>query len=279
MLLLDYDATDGAMEWGSIRPVSFFRMEDLIINTLVYQSFRTHEVPVWMETCMQSVRQWADFHGFSYRFIDDTFFDCVPDWFKTAVNGQRHLVADFARLELARQYLDEGWGRVIWVDADVYICDREGFRIGTHRDHWLCHELWVSQRTDGLHFSNRVNNAIVSFSQGNRFLDFYRHACQKIVQTKKSKLRHTEIGTSFLTGISQLLPLLKGVAMFSPLLLADFYNKNESVIAQYRRRLGTPIKAVNLCLTFRNTQYGDLYFSDEVFTQVIEYLDAITVKS
>lgn len=225
---------------------------------------------------MQSVRQWAEIQGFSYRFVDDSFFGYAPEWFREAVKGQRHLVSDLARLELARLYLDEGWERVIWVDADVYICDRVGFNIGVEQDHWVCDELWATLREGELYFSHRVNNAILAFSQDNKFLDFYRHACQKIVRSKKGKLRHTEIGTSFLTGIAHLLPQLKGIAMFSPFLLAEFYKKNEVTIMRYQHELGAPIKAVNLCLTFRNTSYGNLLLDDEVFAQVIADLDTVS---
>lgn len=227
---------------------------------------------------MQSAKEWAEIQGYAYRFIDDSFFGYVPDWFREAVKGQRHLLSDLARLELARLYLDEGWERVIWVDADIYICDRQGFIIGDEHDHWLCEELWVFIRDNELQFSRRVNNAVLSFSRGNRFLDFYRNACQKIVRSKQGKLRHSEIGTSFLSGIAHLLPLRKEVAMFSPLLLAEFYKNNEIMIARYQQEFGSPIKAVNLCLTFRDTYFGDLLLDDNVFTTVIEKLDSISAK-
>jgi hypothetical protein len=232
-----------------------------------------------METCLSSVKHWAEIQGFAYRFIDDAFFSHVPDWFGEAVKGQRHLVSDLARLELARLYLDEGWERVIWVDADIYICDPQGFQIGEEQNHWLCSELWVSVRDSQWHFSRRVNNAVLAFSQGNNFLDFYRNACERIVRSKQGKLRHTEIGTSFLSGIAHLLPLLKDVAMFSPCLLEAFYNNNESAISRYRTEFGVSIKAINLCLTFRNTHFGDLLLDDEVFTRVIKNIDYLFVKS
>jgi hypothetical protein len=256
-----------------------FRKEDLAIKTLVYQSFRTHGVPVWMDTCMASVRQWAEIQGFSYRFIDDIFFSYAPEWFRERVKDQRHLVSDLARLELARIYLDEGWDRVIWVDADIYICDPHGFQISTERDYWLSEELWVFLRDNQLNFSRRANNAVMSFTQGNQFLDFYRNACQRIVRSKHEKLRHTEVGTSFLAGISHLLPLLKDVAIFSPRLLSAFYNDDQAIISRYQQELGVPIRAVNLCLTFNNTRFGDLLLDDWVFSQVIKKLDSLASNS
>ncbi len=41
------------------------------MKTAVYQSYRTRDVPAWVNRCMQSVRAWADAQPFDYRFIDD----------------------------------------------------------------------------------------------------------------------------------------------------------------------------------------------------------------
>ena len=228
---------------------------------------------------MSSVRHWAEIQGFSYRFIDDSFFSFAPKWFRERVGDQRHLVSDLARLELARIYLDEGWERVIWVDADIYVCDSRGFQISTERDYWLSEELWMFFRNNELKFSRRANNAVLSFTQGNQFLDFYRNACHRIVRSKQGKLRHTEVGTSFLAGISHLLPLLKDVAIFSPWLLSAFYNDDQATISHYQQEFGAPIRAVNLCLTFNNTQFGDLLLDDGVFSQVIKKLDSLASNS
>ena len=255
-----------------------FRKEDLVIKTLVYQSFRTRDVPAWMDTCMSSVREWAEMQGFAYRFIDDAFFGYAPEWFREMVKNQRHLVSDMARLELARLYLEEGWERVIWVDADIYICDPREFHISSEKNYWLCEELWVFPRDGQWRFSRRANNAVLSFSQGNSFLDFYRNACQRIVRSKHGKLRHTEIGTSFLAGISHLLPLLNDVAIFSPCLLAAFYQNDPVAISRYLQEFSAPMRAVNLCLTFRDTRFGDLLLDDGVFVEVIKNLDSLCAK-
>ena len=44
------------------------------VSTLVIQSYRTEVVPVWIETCMQSVCDWAHGAGFSYEFVGDEIF-------------------------------------------------------------------------------------------------------------------------------------------------------------------------------------------------------------
>ncbi len=73
------------------------------MKTLVYQSFRTSDVPGWVTRCMKSVRGWAADRGFDYQFFDNRFFEYAPDWYREKVKHRRLLVGDLARLELAKQ--------------------------------------------------------------------------------------------------------------------------------------------------------------------------------
>lgn len=244
------------------------------LKTLVYQSFRTQNVPVWMPRCMASVKDWADSKNYAYEFLDDRFFGYAPDWFRSVINDQRHLVADFARLELADLYLGQGWDRVIWIDADVFICDINHFDIDGPDDFLFCRELWMTRRNENIAFSNRINNSIMMFAKGNDFLAFYRDACQKIVKSKKQDCWHTEIGTKFLSGIPYKLPLLRTVACLSPLLLLAFSRKNDEIIAAYCNEFSAPIYAINLCLTFRGRQFDDVVFNDDVYLSIIEHFDS-----
>lgn len=215
------------------------------------------------------------FNNYCYQFLDDTFFDYAPEWFRTIVNGQRHLVSDLARLELANEYLSGEWDKVIWVDADVFVCDVKNFTLDLNYDFLLCRELWMTKKMDEIIVSNRVNNSILMFSRKNPFLNFYRHACKKIVLNKQGVLRHTEIGTNFLTGIPQQLPLIRTVAIFSPFVLSAFFRNEKIIIDQYIKEFSTPIHAINLCLTFRNTQYQGVILTDDVFMGAIDRLKNI----
>lgn len=245
------------------------------MRTLVYQSFRTSDVPEWMSVCMESVKSWVNLHGHSYHFIDDSFFSYAPDWFAKAVNNQRHLVSDLARLELAHKYLGEGWDRVIWVDADVFICDPENFIIDEKESYLLCREIWMTVREGQVVFSERVNNSVTVFCKNNNFLDFYRSACETIVRNKQ-KLAHTDIGTGFLSKLSDVLPLIKTSVVFSPFLLSAFYRNDTKIISDYLARLAVPIQAVNLCLTFRNTRYQETLFNDDAYLTIINNLQLLT---
>lgn len=256
------------------KKLSIPRFQEYNIKTLVYQSFRNFDVPIWMTICMDSVKIWCEKQSFSYRFLGDEFFTYVPEWFNHIVDGQRHLVADLARLELADHYLKEGWDRVIWVDADVLVCDPDNFIISDEEQYWFCKELWMTRRDDNIIFSERANNSITVFCKDNHFLDFYRQACRNIVRNKTGKLSHTDIGTGFLTKITDALPLIKTSVVFSHFLLVAFYRNDKKIIATYLNRLAVPIQAVNLCLTFRNSHYQDVLINDDLYLTVINNLNA-----
>ena len=61
-------------------------------HTLVYQSFRTENVPQWIEACLSSVKQWAHAHQFEYCFLGDEIFDLLPNWFRDKVGYYDSLV-------------------------------------------------------------------------------------------------------------------------------------------------------------------------------------------
>jgi len=52
------------------------------MRTVVYQSFRTENVPAWISRCLESVRLWAGAKGYDYRFIGDEIFDLAPGWYR-----------------------------------------------------------------------------------------------------------------------------------------------------------------------------------------------------
>lgn len=222
---------------------------------------------------MDSVKRWANNKNYSYVFIDDSFFTYAPTWFHEATNSQRHLVSDYARLELATIYLEKEWNIVIWIDADIFICDVNSFEIDNRYSYLLCRELWMTKRDEKVTFSNRINNSIMMFKKDNQFLNFYMDASRKIVSTKKHNCRHTEIGTQFLSGIPYKLPLLKTVACLSPLLLSAFARQRLDLISTYCHEFSAPIYAINLCLTFRNWLYEDIMLSDHAYHSAIIHFD------
>ncbi len=224
-----------------------------------------------MQSCIDSVRCWADHRGYSYILLDDVFFNYAPTWFHEATNSQRHLVSDYARLEVAAAYLKQEWDAVIWVDADVFICDMRNFEVDTQKEFLLSRELWMTKIKGEIVFSDRVNNSVMMFKKDNEFLDFYIDACKKIVNKKMHNCRHTEIGTNFLSGIPYELPLLQTVACLSPFLLSEFSRDRKESISRYRDKFLFPIYAINLCLTFRGWKYDEMDLTDQVYMAAIDH--------
>ena len=84
------------------------------VKTVVYQSYRTHDVPSWISRCMASVEEWAAQTGADYRFLDDSFLEYAPEWHREKTENDIYLVSDLARLKVAGALLAEGYERTIW---------------------------------------------------------------------------------------------------------------------------------------------------------------------
>lgn len=247
------------------------------MKTAVYQSFRTTNVPAWISRCLSSVTDWARSRGFAYHFYDDEFFSYAPARIRTAVGNQRHLVSDVARLELGKKLL-ETYDRVIWIDADVYICNPSSFLVDLPPCKFLfCHEHWVHREGQTIHVAERVNNAVMVMDRDNEFLDFYRYACNQVINEWK-QLSHSAFGTIFLTQIHKMLkqPLLKEVGMLSPILLDAAKQNDRKFLDTHLKRNGFPLHAANLCLTFFNAIYEGRRLDDEAYETAMDYLDTLS---
>jgi hypothetical protein len=244
------------------------------MDTVVYQSYRTTAVPPWIERCMESVRRWAGDGGFAYERTGDAFFDPLPPWFRARVEGDPVRMSDLARLLLARTLL-ERYERAVWVDADVVVFDPGGFTIDAPEGYAFCREAWLSLTPDGrVHSSQRVNNAVSVFARGNAFLDFYIHACEAMVRRTVGPVHGLALGTRFLTLLHQAmpLPLLRSVALLSPLVTRDVAAGEDAMVRLYMSRFGAPARAANLCASFRGRSIDGIHVDDELLGAAVERL-------
>lgn len=257
------------------------------MKTVVYQSYRTANVPTWIELCLRTVRDWAALKGFEYVFIDDRLFDLAPGWYREKVEHQIQPIADLARLELAKEFLNGEFDRTIWVDADVAIFDADRFVIDVTEEYAFCREVWIEQlrpltaarrdlkgfRLDGIYCRERVNNAVSVFTKGNSMLEFYIHACKHIVKDKR-RVSNLDVGTFFLTALHKQfkLPLLTNVGLFSPHLMQDLANGGGRMTDIYREQFGFPIMAANLCASYANKEYEGITVGDDTYLAVLNHL-------
>lgn len=217
--------------------------------TLIFQSYRTHDVPDWISLCLKSVQEWTANQGFEYRFIDDRLFDYAPSWYRLKVQDNVQLVSDLSRLILAQEFLQEGYERVIWMDADLLVFDPENFHIPTTKGFSFCREVWSDRDLAGKEvFFEKVNNSVSVFCRDEHFLDFYVDACLTIVR-EAAAVTPVLVGTEFLTTLHGIypFPLLQQVGILSPALVDALLHKKTGFIAAYLENQGTPVVAANLC--------------------------------
>jgi hypothetical protein len=205
---------------------------------------------------MESVRQWAKQQGYDYQFFGDEMFDYAPDWYRNRINNQIHLVADLARLEMAKQFLNEGYEKAIWVDADVLVFSPQNFTLPLDKTFSFCREIYVARdQQSELVAYRRVNNAVTLMAKGNSFLDFYIEACKNIV-AQRDRLQHTSVGTGFLTAVNQQFAIdhIRSLGLFSPLVMQDIVNGGGDALTLYMKAFSHPVYAGNLCFTFNGSQ-------------------------
>ena len=249
------------------------------MRTIVYQSFRGDETPIWIQKCMQTVKDWAQLKGFDYQ-REDNFFDYVPDWYLDKAQGKISLIADLARLNLAKKFLTQGYEQTIWVDADMVIFAPDNLTIDTTENCLLCREVWLGTKQDNdseeqtLSCYERVTNSILFFTKDNSFLDFYIYACESIMKNQPDEYSHLVVSTKFLSDLYEIveLPLFYHVGLFSPLLIQGLVEEKAKVIQFYAKSLKSPIYAANLCFSFRNQVFRGVLMSDKLFEDATDKL-------
>jgi hypothetical protein len=244
-------------------------------DTVVFQSFRTRDVPPWIDACMASVRGWCERRGLVYDFMDDAFLELVPEWYARKADHHIYLVADLARLVAAQRHLDRGFRRAVWIDADVLIFDPDRFDLDVRSDHAFCAEVWIMMDGAGVERAHRrVNNAISVYDRDNPFLPFYLHACQQIVRNLPSPVPPLSVSTRFLTELHPQLgfELVPNAGLLSPHVQAALHAGLDTTLRLLMEQHGGPLYAANLCAHFRDRETGGVCLSDEDFETTVEQL-------
>jgi len=254
-------------------------------GTAVLQSFRTHQVPSWINTALASVRSWTQTRGYDYIFTDDTFFDYAPRWVQGRCATQFFPITDIARLYYLKAYLAKGYERVVWVDADVLVFEDQLFDIDVSSDYAFCREVMMGGESTGrLTISPpSLNNAVMFFRQGCPMLDFYRFAAEEILRrTAPEKIERTTVGPKFLRALAKSMPIarLNCVGLFTPLLMADLSRKSTELWSIYQSSFRYPMGAANLCHFSRH--YADdeqRALIDQQYNEAIDFIFSLNHSS
>ncbi|MBZ5524488.1 MAG: hypothetical protein LAP21_19795 [Acidobacteriia bacterium] len=245
-------------------------------STVVVQSFREYDVPPWVERCLATVKAWAGQRGFSYRMKGDEFLQLAPDWYRRKARNFITVAADLARLLFARECLNEGFDRVIWVDADMVVFRPGLLRVDVDAPYAYCREVWIETHGDGRFEPQlKVNNAACAFRGDSRaHLEEYIESCISIVRELPRVRDHTEVGTRFLTALHRQkpLPILPGFGLLCPAMMKALLRKDDALLNRFVEWQGDPLYAVNLCNFLRAKQKGGPGIGDEMYSAVIDTL-------
>ena len=255
-------------------------------STLVVQSFKSGEIPGWLNACLNSVRLWANKAGFDYQFVDDEIFDLLPKNYRQIADKRVPILTDLGRLLLIRRAISGAYSKAIWVDADVLVFDPALLRIPSDVGHAFCREIWVQNdpnKKGAFRVYRNVHNAVCLFERGDSFLNFYIYACERIVTASRGLVPNQIVGTKFLTALHNIVafPLINSIGMLSPVVLRDVALGGGAAMDYLIRELQVPLAAVNLCMSLAGGSAGGVELSDQRMELICDNLmsQGLTAKS
>jgi len=200
---------------------------------------------------MDTVKAWSVLNNFHYQFIDDELFEFVPTELLEKTKTQRVIATDLARIKAMRSFLNRGYERVVWCDADFLIFAPKQFVL-PGESYALGREVWVQESADNpgkLAARVKVHNAFLLFCQHNVFLDFYIDIAERLLTKNVGSMPPQFIGPKFLTAIHNIAqcPVLETAGMLSPLVINDIVAESGPALTLFRQRSTEPIAAANLC--------------------------------
>lgn len=245
-----------------------------------------------MRGCLESVRAFAEAHGYTSRLLDDAaLFHGIPaDYMaKCRAHGRMATAADLGRLLRARDALAQGASRVVWLDADVLVFAPE--RLAADLDaaaaahtHAFGVEVWVQPgpKSDARPVARRnVHNAACLFTPKTPVLDFLIHACERLVERLEPEKGFPPqlCGPRLLNALDPLVrfPLLESCGMVSPLLGADLIGDGDGrALAAFQQRskdMAAPA-ALNLCSSLADAETAGVRCDDAYYQRLIKALDS-----
>jgi hypothetical protein len=241
-------------------------------GTLVLQSHRLPLPHPWLRDCIASVERWCADNGYRHHFLDEEVFAPLPPALRDKLRQRPVIASDLARLRWLQRYRDQGWRRVLWLDADVLVLDPGAFRLPDTATA-AGREVWIDHDDRGrLRSWRKTHNAFLMFGPGDSLLDFYADSAERLLLAIDGPIPPQFIGPKLLTALHSLsrFPVLEAAAMFSPLLLRDLLGERAAsgAIGLFLERSDSAPAAANLCCSSVNGGQLD----DRRMQQAIERL-------
>ncbi len=216
-----------------------------------------------MQSCLDSVADWAERHGYQYLFIGDELFEPLPAWYRQKLAARLPVAADLARLLWLQQLLQRRAADVVaWLDADVLVFAPSVWRVELVQDCVFGYERWLQKEDNklGYRIHKNVHNAYCAFSRDSTTLPFLIDRIQWLVkEVDIERMPPQFVGPKLLTSLRNIvgLDVDEQAGAVSPMLASALLQPHSDLLAGYLSQLQTPMCAANLCASLvRDTQRG-----------------------
>jgi len=245
------------------------------MKTIVLQSQARSKIVPWVRTCLGSVEHWAQIVGADYRFVDDALFELLAPWVREKLGDQAVVASDLARLRLMQAAYGEGYGRAIWIDADVLIFDPMEFT-PTNTVHAVGREVWVQLKDGKPRAFRKVHNAYLMAMGADSFLPFYADAAETMLEKAEMPVVPQFIGPKFLTALHNMMGLAveERVGMLSPLALKDVVAGGGEALDLTLSGHEAPLAAVNLSASYVGRESDGVMNDEAAYEKAVEALMA-----
>ncbi|WP_415893766.1 hypothetical protein ACMXYN_05005 [Neptuniibacter sp. PT8_73] len=231
------------------------------MRTAVIQSFREHDVPAWLASCMRSAQIWAEQEGYTYLWKNDAFFDYATEHEKRICSNQIYALTDICRLRWIKELFDS-YDRVFWLDADILIFSPKKLTLESLAGAGFAKEVFIRPHTDNrgrFITKHGHNNAFMFFDRDNGTLEHYLSSAEAcLAEWHDGDLPRTIIGPTMVDNLFSChrVTSIEGVGLFSPNIMRDIVLGGTRLSKQYYGLYSSGLYAANLCHFIRNTLEG-----------------------
>jgi hypothetical protein len=210
--------------------------------------------------------------GWRHRWLDDRLFDGLPADLRARNGLPGPVRADVARLIALREALKAGHDPVIWLDADVVIFDPPRLAWPVTATFALGRENWVEpDARRRVRVRRHVHNAVLWARPGDTTLPFLIDQGIRLMRRLDGPPSPQLLGPKLLTALHNIFhfPVIEGVTMASPWLLADLAGRGDGAALALLRRKGVRPAALNLCASLRGRTVDGVRVDDALLVEAI----------
>ena len=226
---------------------------------------------------MASARSFADARGWSYRFMDDAFFDFVPESVRTKLGDRLAMMSDLARLVWAKTVFkqEHDIDRIIWLDADVCVFAPQLLDISEKSNFAVGRQVWIQpDQGKGLKIFNQVHNALLAITRHSPVLEFLLDGIESMTDRMEQISSPQMFGPKLLTALHNIVgfDVIESVGMASPLVLQDLAQGNGRALDALTKNSKQHLAALNLCGSYWNQTIDDVLCDDATYERALEFL-------